>query len=123
MNSILIYRDDGAGGDLTTLVASITDGSLKYTDTLATADEGKTFRVAVVATNTIGGVTSSATSFVLASLPAAPTPVPSADTTLTNINQIVVNFENTNTDTGGAPILEYCLQMDDGIGGEFSTVF
>ena len=123
ITSIKVYRDDGAGGDLTTLVVTVTDGSLKYVDTLTSSDQWKTFRVAVVATNTIRGVTSSSTSFVLANLPAVPTPAPWSDTSLTSISQIVVNFEDINTDTGGAPILEYCLQMDDGIGDELSIVF
>ena len=59
ITSIKVYRDYGAGGDLTTLVATVTDESLKYVDTLTSSDQGKTFRVAVVARNTIGGVTSS----------------------------------------------------------------
>ena len=55
ITSIKVYRDDGAGGDLTILIVTVTDGSLKYVDTLTSSDQGKTFRVAVVATNTIGG--------------------------------------------------------------------
>jgi titin len=123
IESVTIYRDDGAGSDITTLVQVITDGSLSFTDTLTLADQGKTFRVSVTASNGIGTVSSSATSFVLADLPAAPTPKPTSDSDLTNTQQIKVDFENTNTDTGGASILQYCLEMDDGLGGVFVEVF
>ena len=124
VTSITIYRDDGEGGEITTEVQKVTDGSLRYTDTLNLAtDRGKTFRIAVEADNGIGKVSSSATSFVLAELPAIPTPKPTVDSVYTNTQQIKVLFENTNTDTGGAALKEYCLQMDDGLGGEFTTVF
>ena len=114
----------GDGTSLSTLVADITDGSLSHTDTITpTGSQGKTFRIAVTATNNIGSVSSSATSFVLADLPAIPTPKPSSDSDVTNTEQIKVDFLNTNTDTGGATLLEYCLEMDDGLGGIFVEVF
>jgi len=51
---------------------------------------------------------------VLASVPPKPTPAPSLVASLTSISSIGVNFVNTNSDTGGSPIIEYELQMDDG---------
>ena len=123
VSSVTIYRDDGAGSSITTSVQVITNGSLSYTDTLTLLDQGKTFRIAVTASNIIGSVSSSATSFVLADLPGVPTPKPSSDSAVTSISQIKVDFTNTNTNTGGASILEYCLEMDDGLGGSFTQVF
>lgn len=71
----------------------------------------------------MGSISSPALQFVLASIPPKPTPAPSVDPAGTTVSSIKVNFANTNTDTGGAPVLLYELQMDDGLSGEFSTIF
>lgn len=74
-------------------------------------------------TNVIGSVQSPALQFVLAGVPAKPAPAPTVDASGTTVAAITVNFANGNADTGGSPVLLYELQMDDGLSGEFSTVF
>ncbi len=46
---------------------------------------------------------------MLASVPPKPTPAPSWIPSLTSISSIGINFVNSNTDTGGSPIIEYEL--------------
>ena len=57
----------------------------------------------------MGSVDSKAVKFVLASVPPKPTPAPSWIPSLTSISSIGINFVNSNTDTGGSPIIEYEL--------------
>lgn len=123
--NITVYIDDGAGGNIVNEVVTVTDGSVSYTDstTLTLSDRGKSYRVAVKATNTIGSVTSSSTLFILADIPGTPTPKPQSDSEYTNTEQIKITFENTNTDIGGADLLESCLEMDDGLGGDYVEVY
>ena len=71
----------------------------------------------------MGSISSPALQFVLAGIPPKPTPAPSVDPSGTTVSAIKVNFANTNTNTGGSPVLLYELQMDDGESGEFATIF
>jgi hypothetical protein len=61
--------------------------------------------------------------FVLADVPGKPTPKPTVDISNTTTSQIKVTFANTNTDDGGSPIQLLELQMDDGAGGDYVTIF
>ena len=81
-----------------------------------------TIRVKVQAINVVGSVLSPALQFVLAAVPGQPSPPPSADLTNTTTQQIKVDFANTNNNTGGSPILQVELQMDNGDEGDFFTV-
>ena len=103
-----VYIDDGNGGDIDTVVVTVTDGSLSYNDTttLSLSNRGTQYRVAVTMKNIIGSVTSSATLFTLADIPASPTPEPQVDSEYTNTVQIRVSFVNSNADIGGAQIEE-----------------
>lgn len=60
-------------------------------------------------------------SFILADVPDAPDP-PVNDATVTNDQQIKVNFAQTLPNNRGSPILAVQLAMDDGDGGEFVIV-
>ena len=84
---------------------------------------GKVLRVKVEAVNQMGSVQSPALQFVLASVPAKPTPPPAVDMTGTTTSAIKVNFANANADTGGSAILGYELEMDDGNQGVFRNIF
>ena len=98
----------GNGGAIDNVVVVVTDGSLSYNDTstLSISNRGTQYRVAVKSSNIIGSVTSSATLFTLADIPASPTPKPQVDSEYTNTVQIKVNFVNSNADIGGAQIEE-----------------
>ena len=74
-----------------------------------------------ISESTTGSVTTP--TVTLPNLPGTPTPAPTVDWEYTNTQQIKVDFENTNPDTGGGDILEYCLEMDNGLGDIFTSVF
>lgn len=121
-----IFRDDGAGGAITTEIdASSVNGDpslYEYTTTLASSFTGKTIRVKVEAYTQQGSVLSPALSFVLADVPGKPTPAPYLDTAASTIEQMELIFANTNTDEGGSSIILAELQMDDGNQGDFYSV-
>jgi hypothetical protein len=59
----------------------------------------------------------------LAAVPDRPTTGPISDATVTNDNQIKVTFGPLlDTQNGGSPVLSYDLQIDDGIGGLFTSL-
>ena len=124
ISGFAIYRDDGNNGDMNIPVdaAVLADRSdiLQHTATL-TGFTGVSFHVKVVAINEIGEAESNGLHFILADVPAQPSPAPSSGI-YTTIDQIHVVYENTNTDDGGSPILFYELEMDDGRLGEFTSV-
>lgn len=59
---------------------------------------------------------------MLASVPFAPTDVPVSDSSITNDTTIRVTFANPPPNDGGSAILSYELQIDDGLGGDFTTL-
>ncbi len=83
-----LYSDNGSGGSISN---SVDGGSLatsynvfEYTATMTVAHTGLSFRVKVEAINSFGSTLSPAFQFVLASVPAQPTPAPSLDPTYSN---------------------------------------
>ena len=70
--------------------------------------EGASLYVKVVAYNEIGPAESNGLRFVMADVPAKPTPAPYSGPN-TTIKQIHVLFENVNPDNGGSDILTYEL--------------
>mmetsp|Transcript_23476 Transcript_23476/g.36160 ORF Transcript_23476/g.36160 Transcript_23476/m.36160 type:complete len:283 (-) Transcript_23476:2952-3800(-) len=66
---------------------------------------------------------SPALQFTLASIPPQPTPAPTVVSSGTTTEAIQVTFTNTNSDTGGSAITLYELQMDDGLSGDFTTIY
>jgi hypothetical protein len=96
------------------------------TDTTTFSDStrtGKVLRVKVEAINQMGSVLSPALQFVLASLPAQPTPPPSVDAAGTTTSSIRVIFGASTPDWGGQSSGSYELEMDDGASGPFSPIF
>lgn len=57
-------------------------------------------------------------SYVLASIPPAPSSAPTDDVSVTSSQLIKVDYlaRSTSEETGGSPILSYNLQMDDSAG-------
>jgi hypothetical protein len=64
-----LYRDDGAGGVITTLVGTYEPQELEGTISLTVAETSNTYRVQIVAYNNGGSITSGIASFVLANVP------------------------------------------------------
>ena len=60
---------------------------------------------------------------VSAAVPSTPTDMPVSDASITNQDIIKVNYGPISaTLNGGSPILSYELQMDDGLGGNFTSL-
>jgi hypothetical protein len=72
--------------------------------------------------NEISDVESSLTSIMLADVPNKPTAAPTSDPANTDSTQIKVVY-NEPADNGGSNIISYELQMDDGKGGDFISLF
>jgi hypothetical protein len=105
-----------------------TDPSLSsYAVDLAAASGtlGHLYRFKIEAYNHAGATDSSALSVALASLPAAPPQVPTSDGTQTSATQLAIAIQplTTAAENGGASILQYELQYDDGQRGPFTSVF
>lgn len=71
----------------------------------------------------MGSVQSPALQFVLADVPGTPTPAPATVASETSTSAISVTFASVNTDVGGTDVILHELEMDDGLSGEFSTIF
>jgi len=73
--------------------------------------------------NSVGNSLSETASYVLASIPPAPSSAPADDTLVTSSQLIKVDYNviSTSEETGGSPILSYNLQMDDSA-GHFSDI-
>lgn len=73
VSGYLIYRDDGAGGPITTSVDPGTVANqpnlFSHTATLGVGFTGKTIKVIVEAINSIGSVKSPSLQFILADVP------------------------------------------------------
>lgn len=78
-----LNRDDGAGGAITTQVATFEPQELEGTITLTSSETSKTYRVQIIAYNAAGSVTSGIGSFVLADVPEKPA-VPTYDSASTS---------------------------------------
>ena len=85
---------------------------------------GKTYRFKVRAFNAAGYSDSeSVLNVVLSDEPDTPTIGPISDSSVTNESRIKVNFGPQDVAmNGGSPLLSYELQMDNGQGGEFTSL-
>ena len=86
------------------------------------AIEGKELRIKVEVRNVAGLSTSSESVLivVIADKPSASTSGPVSIESITTTDLIEIHF--TEPETGGSPITNFDVQMDDGIGGGFTTV-
>jgi len=121
-----IFRDDGAGGTITTEIDAGTvnnDPSLfQHAVTLAGTFTGLTMRVKVTAYTAQSQVDSPSLTFVLADTPGTPTPAPYLKMSESTTSQMEIIFSNSNTDDGGSPVILLELQMDDGSQGDFQSI-
>ena len=84
--------------------------------------EGKELRIKVQVSN-VAGLSSASESVlivVIADKPTASVAGPTSVTSITTVDLIEIQF--TEPETGGSPITNFDVQMDDGIGGGFTTV-
>jgi hypothetical protein len=92
-------------------------------DVVGGSDVGQTFLLRLEAVNVAGTLASSSLSVILANVPAAPSTGPVADPTETSATQISLTMPAVDAfdaaQTGGARILSYGLEIDDGSGGSF----
>lgn len=91
------------------------------------ADIGRSFLFQLRAENVVGSLPSASVAAPLASPPGAPAAAPAsvpAKTTASQIGyQLTVVNAATLSETGGAPILSYSLEVDDGEGGSFAPLY
>ena len=82
---------------------------------------GKIVKFKISATNVAGyRYTSFSTPIVIAAVPSAPSNAPVSDFSITN--QDLMRVVYTAPNDGGSPILNYEVQMDNGLGSGFKTV-
>ena len=84
---------------------------------------GKKLRVKVQVTN-VAGLAHASDKVLLVTIagkPGTPALGPSSITSITTTDLIALQYAEP-TDTGGSPITNFEVQMDDGIGGGFTTV-
>ena len=98
--------------------------SLREYDITELTAFGNTYRFKVRAHNYAGFTDSqNYLNVVLADEPDKPTVAPSSDASVTNESRIKVDFgPQLASENGGSPILTYELQIDNGIGGNFTTL-
>ena len=88
-----------------------------------TSSEGSAFRVKITAFNSGGRqADSSSQTFILASVPDTPTDSSVSDTSVTSSSVIKVSYGTTPSFNGNCPILSYSLEIDDGLGGNYTKL-
>ena len=127
-----LFRDDGevAGTAITTELNSASDANIRNKPSLRAMTAtfwpantvGQSFRLQVQVFTTQRDSLSEVAYALLASVPFAPTDVPVSDTSITNDTTIRVTYASPAPNDGGSAILSYELQIDDGLGGDFTTL-
>ena len=123
-----LYRNDGQGSAITTQIHSNElSGHPEITEILVaelpTDPKGLTFKFKVLAKtsfNTDGVASDDSEEYLLALAPDAPTIKPSEGSN-TNADQVEISISIV-SETNGADIISYHVQIDDGDGGDFVTV-
>jgi len=85
------------------------------------SDVGKTFRFKLRSVNEVGSTDSPIGSQLLAKTPDAPSSAPYSDESITTGNKLGIRWD-AEVENGGASILSYSLEMDDGTGDDFIAV-
>ena len=84
---------------------------------------GSTYNIKIRAHNNAGYTDSAPLVVVLAAVPDTPTVAPTSDATMTNKTLIKIDYTPlTSAQNGGSDVLSYDLQMDDGEGGNFTSL-
>jgi len=116
--------DDGSNGPFAAVDQGLIqdkDFLREHTVTLDASNEGKLFRFRLRAYNEIGFTESGIVSTVLAGVPGKPAAAPLSDPTVTGPKKIKVTWTEV-PDDGGSDIVSYSLEMDDGLGGDFTPM-
>ena len=117
--------DDGAGGTFSNRDESEIGNKhylRSHTVTFSGSEESLLFRFRMRATNEIGSIESSISNQLLAGVPVKPSSPPLSDATQTGPSTVSVTWTPV-ADTGGSDIVTYSLEIDDGIGGDFISLF
>jgi hypothetical protein len=123
-----IFRDTGNNDALTVSVdleiVQHKPSLRQYQITNGLTNLGSTYRFKIRAFNHAGYSDSeSFLSVVLSDEPDQPTTGPVSDALITNESRVKVDYGPQSIDkNGGSPLLSYELQMDDGIGGNFTSM-
>jgi hypothetical protein len=117
--------NDGMGGDVYSEIDSeIINNKPLYTTHTTTAPtvEGSTYIFQLRAYNINGVAISETSAFVLASISETPTVAPTSDLTKSSFEQLKISYPAVG-DNGGTAILSYSLEIDDGMGGAFTSLY
>lgn len=122
-----VYRDDGANGDVSTEVNSAGDPSIVGNPVLRqvaitnwpAGGAGKWFRVKVRVFNREGFDDSPYLRILNSGHPAAPPSAVQLDQQSDTMFEVTLPLV---ADNGGSPIISYSLEIDDGAGGDFTTL-
>lgn len=124
IESYQLYLDDGNLGSFVLIDDAAIEDKPYLREHIVTFDasqSGLTFRFKIKSLNEIGEAESVIYSQILASIPEAPTTAPISDPLVTSISKIKVTWDAV-IDDGSSEILSYSLEIDDGTGGDFTTV-
>lgn len=119
-----LHIDDGSHGDFTSVDEDLIgnrDYLRSHTVTFDSTDSGKSFRFYIEAFNEIGSALSSKGSQLLAGVPGKPDVDLVSDPDVTDTDTIKVTWGEL-ADNGGDEIISYSLEIDDGMGGDFTAV-
>lgn len=122
LTSYILFLDDGNGGAFASFAPSdimYQPYLLAYQIVLPSSQTGLNYRLYLRALNMIGYADSTIVNVILADVPQKPAP-PTHDQTQTSASQIYVKY--TTTGDNGSPIISYELQMDDGNGGDYTSL-
>lgn len=120
-----LLTDSGTGGSVDTDLDTALHTNPQIQSYVATFDSSKTgswIRFRLAAINAEASATSKTIQFVLAIPPEKPTNPPSEVASGTSDVQLSVIASELTSENGGAPIIGYEFQVDDGRLGEFTTV-
>ena len=121
-----IFRNSGEGDAIAISVDSLStvnSPSLRLYEIGGLVNTGNKYRIKVRAFNQAGSTDSAALSVVLAAVPDTPLTGPHSDASVTNERRIKVDYAPLATSqNGGSAVLSYELQVDNGMGGDFTSL-
>ena len=90
---------------------------------LASSDTGKTYRFQIEVFNYEGTKTSNIATYIIATVPDKPANAPHLDVTQSDGGKLQIYIDELlDAESGGADIISYEIQIDDGLNGAFYTV-
>ena len=90
---------------------------------LTSGDTGKTYRFQIEVFNFEGTKTSNIATYIIATVPDKPSSSPHLDVTQSDGEKLKIYIDEfLDSQNGGADIISYEIQIDDGLNGAFYTV-